>query len=638
MKKSFTSLFVITLFCCFLASAKEKNSLKSHNKSSYIPSIASTVWQVGPTRNYTKPSQIVALVKDGDIIEIDAANYVGDVARWTRHNLTFRGVGGMANLDGNYKASGRKAIWVIGGNNNIIENIRFYNCKDLTDVDKNWAGIRMEGTNLEVRNCSFFNNSNGILTGANLNSDIVITRTVFDRNGHGDGQSHNLYIGQVRNLTFTYNYSTGAFGGGHELKSRAIHNYILYNRISDENATSSRLIDLPNGGISVVMGNVLQQGPNALNRNMLGYGLEGINPGSEELYVINNTFINNHQNTGPFIVVGRNTELLKVYNNIFAGPHSPNSNQYFEYRATTTVKDISNNLFKQNVADVGLVDAANIDYHLVEGSAAIGAGTNAGTTSHGFALTPVEEYVHITDRVMREIACNISLGAYEYGTPTKVEVAADKSLVYYGYDREASATLSVSVTADRTPYQILWSTGDSTETIKVSPTTTTVYSVTISDAVGCQVTKELTVEVVDVRCGPTNHQKVLLCNQGGQQICINANAVPAHLAKGAVLGACIKTAKQGSDPDSTTPGLEVAAYPNPFSERMTIKITSNKEEYVVFEIYDLNGTLAKQVYEGNMTPGQVKHLELNASELNQTMYIGKIITKDSVKTIHLQKK
>lgn len=637
MKKSCTILIVIAFFCGFIASAKENNNLNTFNKSGYAPGIVSTVWQVGPTRTYTKPSQIATLVQDGDVIEIDAADYVGDVVRWTKHNLTFRGVGGIAHLDGNYKVSGRKAIWVIGGDNNVIENIKFSNCKDLTNVDKNWAGIRMEGTNLTVRNSVFYNNSNGILCGEKLSSEIVITRTVFYRNGHNDGQSHNLYIGRIKSLTFTYNYSTGAVGG-HELKSRAIHNYILYNRISDENANSGRLLDLPNGGISVVMGNVLQQGPNAVNRNLLGYGLEGVNPGPEELYVINNTFINDHQNTGPFISVGRNTELLKVYNNIFAGPHNPNPNIYFDYRGSTTAKDISHNLLMQKVADVGLVDAANIDYHLVSGSPAIGAGTNAGTTSNGFDLTPDEEYVHVTDRVARAVACNISLGAYEYGTQTTVQAAADKSVVYYGYNPEATATLSASVTSDRAPYKILWSTGETTSTIQVSPTTTTVYSVTVTDAVGCQVTKEVTVEVVDVRCGPGNHQKVVVCNQAGQQICIDANAVPAHLMNGGKLGACNAADKQAAGTASSMPGLVVTTYPNPFSELMTMEIISEKEENVVVDLYDISGTFVKRMYEGNMVPGQVKLLELNAGELNRSMYVGKIITQDGVKTIHLLKK
>ena len=641
MTKCFTLLTVMT--CLFglliLANGKDVAGDRPLIGPGDADNITTTVWQVGPTRTYKKPSEVASLVQDGDIIEIDAADYVGDVARWAQHNLTFRGVGGTPNLDANYKASGRKAIWVIAGNNVIVENIRFLNCKDQTNVDKNWAGIRQEGTNLTVRNCVFYNNSNGILCGKNLNSNIVITQTIFDSNGHGDGQSHNLYIGQINSLTFTHNYSHKAVDG-HELKSRAVNNYILYNRISDEDGTAARLIDLPNGGISVIMGNVLQQGPNVNQRNMVGYGLEGVNPGLQELYVVNNTFVNDHANVALFIDVGRNTQFFKAYNNIFAGQHNPDPNKYFNYRGTATAKDISSNIFKRNVADAGLVDPANIDYHLAEGSEAIGAGTNAGVTSHGFDLTPVYEYVHTASRVAREGACNISLGAYEFGThtPADVQVATDKSIVYHGYLPEATATLTVSATSDRAPFTYLWSTGETTDVITVSPTATTVYEITVTDAVGCQVTEEVTINVIDVRCGPANHQKVRVCNRAGQELCIDAHAVPVHLMNGGMLGACGADGISGRGTVSTMEGLTIATFPNPFSDRMTIEITSGTEEHVTFDVYDLTGTVVKRLYDGYVTPGEVKYLELNSVGLKEGMHLGKIITKRGVETFYLMLK
>jgi hypothetical protein len=57
---------------------------------------------------------------------------------------------------------------------------------------------------------------------------------------------------------------------GHLLKSRALINYILYNRLSDElTGTSSYELDLPSGGTSYVIGNVIEQGPNSQNRKGL---------------------------------------------------------------------------------------------------------------------------------------------------------------------------------------------------------------------------------------------------------------------------------------------------------------------------------------------------------------------------------
>ena len=57
------------------------------------------------------------------------------------------------------------------------------------------------------------------------------------------------------------------------MKTRALANYILYNRISDEDdGTASYEIDIPDGGTSVVLGNVIQQGPKTGNGTIVSYG------------------------------------------------------------------------------------------------------------------------------------------------------------------------------------------------------------------------------------------------------------------------------------------------------------------------------------------------------------------------------
>jgi hypothetical protein len=85
----------------------------------------------------------------------------------------------------------------------------------------------------------------------------------------------------VDSLIFRFNYSHHAHVG-HELKSRAHVNMIAYNRFSNEaTGDASRDIDLPNGGQAYLIGNTIQQGMQAQNSNMVGYGLEGLNnPGA----------------------------------------------------------------------------------------------------------------------------------------------------------------------------------------------------------------------------------------------------------------------------------------------------------------------------------------------------------------------
>ena len=92
--------------------------------------------------------------------------------------------------------------------------------------------------------------------------------TQFGHNGAGDGYSHNFYINHVRSFTLEGSWSHDA-NVGHLVKSRALTNYIRYNRITGQAGSDSYEIDLPNGGLSYVIGNVIQQGMATQNPNML---------------------------------------------------------------------------------------------------------------------------------------------------------------------------------------------------------------------------------------------------------------------------------------------------------------------------------------------------------------------------------
>ena len=243
--------------------------------------------QVGPGKKYRTPCQAFGAARDGDRIEIDAAGkYDGDVCTTSANGLTIRGVNGRPRIDAAGKDAQGKAIWVISGNNTILESIELSGCKV---EDENGAGIRQEGANLTVRNCYFHDNENGILSGRSADSEILVENSEFARNGHGDGYAHNVYIGHVRKFTLKYSYFHHS-RGGQLVKSRAAENHILYNRLTDEGGSNYE-IDLPNGGIAYVVGNIIQQSPAPENSSLLAFGAEGPVPESQ-IYVISNTFVN----------------------------------------------------------------------------------------------------------------------------------------------------------------------------------------------------------------------------------------------------------------------------------------------------------------------------------------------------------
>jgi len=366
----------------------------------------SATYNIGPTRAYVSPNALYVanVVQDGDIIEIDAGTYPGTAALaiWSRNNLVIRGVGGRAILPVTTENIAGKGIWVLAGNDITVENIEF---SGAAVPDQNGAGIRLEGSGLTVRNCYFHDNENGILTNNTFAGDVLIEYSEFDNNGAGDGQSHNLYVGNVNSLTFRYNYSHHATVG-HNLKSRARDNFILYNRIMDEQTgNSSRLLDISSGGFTIVMGNLLMQGPSAPNNNILGYGLEGLsNAPPHELHVINNTFLNKRAASCLFVAIQSGTTVANVSNNIFTGTGT------LIFGTTTTM---TNNYVEPNFANMDFVDEANYDYRLNSTSPAVDIGAVIPPVN-GNSLTPDMYYTHpYSSEPRTTLNGTIDVGAYE---------------------------------------------------------------------------------------------------------------------------------------------------------------------------------------------------------------------------------
>jgi hypothetical protein len=333
-------------------------------------------------------------------------SYTGDVCTFYANNLQIRGVNGRPKIEAAGRYAGGKGTWVVGGSGTVIDNVEMSGAKV---PDRNGAAIRLDGKHLTVRNSFLHDNENGILTNNDGVSDIVIEYTEFGHNGYGDGYSHNLYVGSVNSLAFRYNYSHDA-NVGHNLKSRARTNTIAYNRFSSTAAGQtgstasgqpSYEIDLPNGGTSYVIGNVIQQPASNQNPNLLSYAMEGaVNPGMD-LYVVNNTFLNDAA-SGTFIVVGSAvTTPVLIQNNVFAG--------------TGTMTNQAGATLRTNYQAVSpaFVNRQGYDLRPASGAPFASAGSQPGVSATGISLMPVNQYVHVASTQARPVAGTIDIGAYE---------------------------------------------------------------------------------------------------------------------------------------------------------------------------------------------------------------------------------
>lgn len=276
---------------------------------------AAQVLKVGPTRDIKTIAAAAVKAQDGDTVEIDAGEYLGDVAVWKQDRLTIRGVGGKAQLLAAGQSAEKKAIWVVRGGSVTIENIVFKGAKV---PDKNGAGIRFEKGHLRIKNCAFFDNENGILT-AGGDSTLEIENSEFGHNGHGDGYSHGIYVGGIKlfKLTGSYLHHSKI---GHLVKTRAAENHILYNRITDETGgTASYELDFSNGGIAYVIGNIIQQSSTTENGTLIAYGLEGYKRPVNELYLSFNTIIDDRPQGGIFVNAKAGSRKITGQNNLFSG-------------------------------------------------------------------------------------------------------------------------------------------------------------------------------------------------------------------------------------------------------------------------------------------------------------------------------
>ena len=340
---------------------------------------AHQVLRVGPHEAIRSISVAAGLAKDGDIVEIVAGEYHGDVALWLQKKLTIRGIGGNARLFADGRASEGKAIWVIRDGDFDVSNIDFVGAKV---SDKNGAGIRFESGRLRLTNCLFWGNQDGLLTAGSHDAELTIVNSEFGYNGAGDGQSHDLYVGQIAWLRVTGSYFHHA-NVGHLLKSRARNNEILYNRLTDESGgRASYELEFPNGGSALVIGNIIQQGRQTENSNMIAYGLEGYVWPANQLYLASNTLVNDHPYGGAFLRVAPNPQSVITINNLLIG-----EGQYHAAKNVVSSNDIH--------GEWGLfVQASRYDYRLSNDGQKLAFESPQSQDRTVPSLTPVRQYIH----------------------------------------------------------------------------------------------------------------------------------------------------------------------------------------------------------------------------------------------------
>jgi hypothetical protein len=194
-------------------------------------------------------------------------------------------------------------------------------------------------------------------------------------------------------------------------------------------------------------------------------------------------------------------------------------------------------------------------------------------------------------------------------------------VLYNGYS-PACITIGPAVTGGSPPYTYAWSNGASSSSQSVCPTSTTTYSVTVTDAEGCSAATELEIDVIDVSCGK-KRDKVILCHNG-HEICVSPHAVAAHLNHGDQLGPCPSSGNHAKADLQETPRLLpspiLEVFPNPADQQLRVELALPTAGPAKLTLHGLDGKQVALAWSGSLSADVLQRLSLDLSALPPGIY------------------
>ncbi len=224
-----------------------------------------------------------------------------------------------------------------------------------------------------------------------------------------------------------------------------------------------------------------------------------------------------------------------------------------------------------------------------------------------------------------------------------VSAGADENL-YFGYAADQCVTKTATVTDGGSPFTYSWTldrallpgesiTGNTTVSVTVCLLDTTELCLTVTDAAGCTANDCATIFAEDVRCnaGNSQTQKVKVCHNGNA-ICVDANAVAAHIAHEDYVGACTGNVNAQSEfniEQNSKEGFNI--YPNPGNGNFTVSVNLHDDNASdkTLRIINMSGQVVKQLNIATQNKLDIK-IDKAGIYLVQLLTDKKIITKKLV--------
>lgn len=255
---------------------------------------------VGPQERFRTVAEAAKAARDGDVVEIRPGEYRGQTAVWTQNNLTIRGGTPRPVLIADGKSAEDKALWVVRSGKVRIENIEF---RGVRVKNGDGAGIRFERGHLSVHRCAFIDNEMGVLTDNSPDLTLEVSDSEFaDAARHDTALHHLISVGAIGKFTLTGSRFANGYRGN-LVKSLARENHIRYNLLADgPGGRSAYELDIPDGGVAYVVGNIIVQSATTENPVIVSYGAGARRWEDNALYLAHNTLIND-RHSGVFVAI-----------------------------------------------------------------------------------------------------------------------------------------------------------------------------------------------------------------------------------------------------------------------------------------------------------------------------------------------
>ena len=406
---------------------------------------SAATYKVGPSQQYKQLSAVKALLKPGDVVEVDGdASYAGGVVfdqpGSAANKITIRGL----------RVNGKRPV-ISGATNTIEAQADHYVFEGLDITGGSFRCFYHHAHDVTLRDSVIHDCAKHGLLGADQDSGSLLLEYVEVYKCGGGTFDHQIYMAtdetahpkSVFRMQHCYVHDAN---GGNNVKSRAERNEIYYNWIQGAQYHELELIG-PDGQTealaredSDVVGNVLVKTATTF---VARFGGDGTGQTHGRYRFVNNTVVTQPGGSAVFRLFD-GIESVEMHNNVFWATGSGTVNLVRMVEATwksgSAVIGGSANWYKTgstnapsqwtgslNGANPGFIDATTSDLRLTAGSPAIDkGGTTASPNGYAFPSPlgapgyhpPLHTVMASGSALPRPSVGAIDLGAFEYGTGT----------------------------------------------------------------------------------------------------------------------------------------------------------------------------------------------------------------------------